>query len=189
MSRLAPVSAVLLVLVAGCSTEPKPSEAGRSSSAPGGSSSAPAGLVSEEIGKPFAYEETFTNTSDSNKWTVTVDKVECGLASFDGVDTQPAAGQAFCRLDASIKNSDDERALTPDEFGRLQTDQGEFEPDEAVTGELMQAEDLSAVGPFAPGDTARTVTVWQVPAEAKPIAVRYPDFVFNNGAEYRITVG
>ena len=177
------ITGVLLLLVTGCSTAPKVEQQAEATS------SAPPGLIAGEIGKPFAYEETFTNTSDSNKWTVTVDKVECGLASFDGVDTRPAAGQAFCRLDASIQNSDDERAISPDEFGQLETDQGGFKTDEAVTGELMQAEDLSAIGPFAPGDTAKTITVWQVPVGAKPIAVRYPDFVFNNGTEYRVTVG
>jgi hypothetical protein len=191
MSRLAKITGALCLLsalVTGCSTDPKPEAAAPGAGASDEAKPSASGLKPQQLGKPFAFQETFTNTSDVVDWTVTVDKVKCGLTAFEDVEQKAPDGQVFCRLDASITNGSDERALSPDEFGKLETDKGDFKPDKAITNALMIAEEVSSIG-FDPGETAKLITVWQVPAGAEPVAVRYPAVIWNNGPEYRITVG
>ena len=50
-------------------------------------------------------------------------------------------------------------------------------------------QEKAPTGPFNPGDTARVVKVWAVPADARPQAVLFPDTTAFDVSAHRIAVG
>jgi hypothetical protein len=175
-------------------------------------SSAPA-LIAQKTGTPFPYQQTFSDDSKPVDWEVTVDKIECGIpvlkkaaenpaynsGEWDSenvppqtIDAKAPKGQAFCRMDASLKNVGRAPAGSAEGFGNLETDQGEFasrpEDDMYTTSNLLELE-KAPTGPFNPGATAKVIKIWTVPADAKPQAILFPDTNVYSEAEYRIAIG
>ncbi|MEV6599310.1 hypothetical protein AB0M36_21015 [Actinoplanes sp. NPDC051346] len=108
-----------LTAAAGCATPRNPPVADGVGIDPGeigvAESSAPA-MSAQELGKPFAYQETFSDGTAPVDWQVTVTGVRCGLAVLknaadnpeytsgdwssddvppERIDAKPAAGKVF----------------------------------------------------------------------------------------------
>ncbi|MFI5491907.1 hypothetical protein [Actinoplanes sp. NPDC051859] len=166
----------------------------------------------QQVGRPFAYQETFSDGTSPVDWEVTVTGISCGLTvlknaadnpeytsgtwSSDNVpperiDARPPAGKEFCRMDATMKNTGRTPATSTESFGNLDTDRGEFaasyEEDMSLSANLL-AMDKAPNGPFNPGDTARVVKVWTVPVGAVPAAVLFPSNTLYDSSVFRVEV-
>lgn len=213
--RKVTVGVVLIFLAAGCgATKPGGPQPG-ASSAPQADTFADEGepgvpeptLTSHKVGEAFAYTETFSDSTKPVDWSVTVTKIVCGLPVLKNaadnpkwqgddaiprhIDAKPPAGKVFCRLDATLKNVGRTSASGPESFGDLVTDLGEFaatyDEETSLPNNLLEAEN-APTSPFNPGDTARSVKVWSVPAAAKAVAVLFPDNTVYDKASHRIEV-
>jgi hypothetical protein len=163
-------------------------------------------LEQAAVGTPFDHQETFSDDTAPVDWRVTVNKVQCGLTvlkkaasnpDWQGddaiprfIDAKPAAGQEFCRMDATLKNVGKTPGSGAQGFGNIVTDQGEFQAssdDEEYARNLTEVEELPT-SPFNPGSTAKVIVIWQVGAGAKPTAVLFPDTTVYSGPTHSIAV-
>jgi hypothetical protein len=211
------IGAALLMLAtaAGCSSAADPTVADGAGVDAGEigveTSSAPA-LSEQQLGKPFRYQETFSDGTAPVDWEVTVTGVRCGLTVLknaadnpaytsgdwssddvppEQIDAEPAPGKAFCRMDATMTNVGRTPAGGTENFGDLETDRGRFaagyEEDMTLSANLLEMEKAPG-GPFNPGDAARVIKVWSVPTGAEPVAVLFPGDTAYDKSAYRIAV-
>jgi hypothetical protein len=210
LTRITSVALLALLAMVGCSSAEPPTDAADQD--PGEIGAAPT-MAAQHVGKPFPYQELFTDGTPPVDWEVTVTKVQCGLKVFQNaadnpaytsgdwsvddvppeqIDATPAPGKTFCRMDATMKNAGRTPASGPESFGNLETDQGQFEAgydeDASISANLLEMA-KAPTGPFNPGDTARVVKVWSVPADAKPVAVLFPGESVLGPSSHRITLG
>jgi hypothetical protein len=215
MKRTIGAALVVLLMAAGCSSPedtPVGDAAGEDVGEIGVEGSSGPAMSAQELGKPFRYQETFSDGTAPVDWEVTVTRVRCGLTvlknaadnpdytsgdwSSDNVppeqiDAKPAPGKAFCRMDAAMKNVGRTPASGTENFGDLETDKGRFaagyEEDMTLAANILEMEKAPS-GPFNPGDAARVVKVWSVPTDAKPMAVLFPGDTVYDKSSYRIAV-
>ncbi|MEV4619934.1 hypothetical protein AB0J74_14655 [Asanoa sp. NPDC049573] len=216
MLRIAKISAVTLAvlsLVVGCSSGGRPPQGEAAASGDIGiTESVAPSLIPHQIGQSFPYRETFSDDTSPVDWQVEVTKVQCGIRvlknaadnpaytsgnwSSDNVpperiDAKAPSGQAFCRMDATLKNVGNTPASGTEDFGNIDTDKGQFassyDEDAYIASNLLEDEDAPG-SPFNPGSTARVIKIWTAPADAKPLAVLFPADTAFDKSSHRIMV-
>lgn len=183
--------APLVLILAACSAQPVSAPEQSAAAMTEEADVAPSTPALEVIapGRAATWTQQYTDGTGTT-WEVVLDKIECGLTSIPSaksnpdwmggpeipqyVAATPAPGKDFCKAYLTAKNV----GQVPDTVrapGNLDADGTQYAPVQMMAWTVLETElDAQYASPVNPGDSTRTMEIYEVPSGKVGTGVLFP---------------